>query len=301
MHRIARIARKTFSGFACGATFNKHMKKKLIEVSLPLDAINKYSVEEKSVPRHGHPQTMHLWWARRPLATCRAVLFASLVDDPSSNLELYPTEVDQAKERRRLHNIIEELVKWENSNNEVILNKARQEILKSTNGNPPAIFDPFSGGCSIPLEGQRLGLDVSASDLNPVAVLISKALIEIAPNFAGKPPVNSESREKTNYTGSWHGSRGISEDIRYYGKQILKEAEKLLREFYPKINDESRFGSKSLNPLAWIWARTVECSNPTCKAEMPLVRSFIISQKKNAKTWVEPIINQADKYYTAPC
>ena len=153
---------------------NNFMKKKLIEVSLPLEAINVASAREKSI-RHGHPSTLHLWWARRPLAACRAVLFASLVDDPSSLPEQFPTEELQIKERRQLHEIIERLVLWENSNNETVLAEARAEIMRSTNNNPPPVYDPFAGGGSIPLEVQRLGLKAHASDLNPVAVLINKA------------------------------------------------------------------------------------------------------------------------------
>ena len=165
-------------------------RKKLIEVALPLDAINKESAREKSI-RHGHPSTLHLWWARRPLAACRAVLFASLVDDPSNDLP----EEEAKVERDRLFGILEELVKWENSNDENVLGRARAEIMRSTGGNPPPVLDPFCGGGSIPLEAQRLGLEAHGSDLNPVAVLITKALIEIPPKFAGQPPVNPESRK----------------------------------------------------------------------------------------------------------
>src|SRR5207253_3253243 len=164
-------------------------RKKLIEVALPLEAINKEAAREKSI-RHGHPSTLHLWWARRPLAACRAVLFASLVDDPSSRPEEFPSEADQDQERQRLFRLIEELVKWENSNNPRLLKAAHKEILKSTDGSPPTIYDPFCGGGSIPLEAQRLGLKANASDLNPVAVLITKALIEIPPKFAGQAPVH---------------------------------------------------------------------------------------------------------------
>jgi putative DNA methylase len=168
-------------------------QKKLIEVSLPLEAINKEAAREKSI-RHGHPSTLHLWWARRPLAACRAVLFASLVDDPSAHPDRFPTEEAQQAERLRLFAIIEELVKWENSNNEAVLAKARQEILRSCDGNPPPVLDPFCGGGSIPLEAQRLGLVAYGSDLNPVAVLITKALIEIPPKFAGRPPVHPDAK-----------------------------------------------------------------------------------------------------------
>ena len=180
------------------------MKKKLIEVALPLEAINKESAREKSI-RHGHPSTLHLWWARRPLAACRAVLFASLVDDPSSLPEQFPTEADQDKERQRLFRLIEELVKWDNSNNPAILKAAHEEILKSTDGHPPPIYDPFCGGGSIPLEAQRLGLEAHGSDLNPVAVLITKALIEIPPKFAGQPPVNPAAKEEDEREGHVDG------------------------------------------------------------------------------------------------
>ena len=161
------------------------MKRKLIEVALPLEAINIASAREKSI-RHGHPSTLHLWWARRPLATCRAVLFASLVDDPSSLPEQFPTPELQADERERLFRIIERMVPWEATNDKGILAEAHAEILKSTGRHPPAIYDPFCGGGSIPLEAQRLGLKAHASDLNPVAVLITKALIEIPPKFGNR-------------------------------------------------------------------------------------------------------------------
>ncbi len=172
------------------------IRKKLIEVALPLEEINKASAAREKSIRHGHPSTLHLWWARRPLAACRAVLFAQLVDDPSSHPEKFPTDEAQEQERKRLFGIIENLVKWENSNNEQVLAAAREEIVKSCDGHPPAVLDPFCGGGSIPLEAQRLGLMAYASDLNPVAVLITKALIEIPPKFAGKPPVNPDARKK---------------------------------------------------------------------------------------------------------
>ena len=191
-------------------------RKKLIEVALPLDEINYHAAREKSI-RHGHPSTLHLWWARRPLAACRAVLFASLVDDPSSQSEEFPTEEDQERERQRLFDLIKELVKWENVNNEELLAKARKEILKSTDGNPPPVLDPFCGGGSIPLEAQRLGLEAHASDLNPVAVLITKAMIEIPPRFAGQPPVNPDAQDALVQSQTWRGASGLAEDVRYYG------------------------------------------------------------------------------------
>src|SRR5579883_1653594 len=197
---------------------------KLIEVALPLNAINAASAREKSI-RHGHPSTLHLWWARRPLAACRAVLFASLVDDPSAHPEEFPTEQAQQAERERLFKLMEQLVLWENSNNADILNRARAEILKSTEGHPPPVLDPFAGGGSIPLEAQRLGLEAHAGDLNPVAVLINKALIEIPPKFAGRAPVNPQARQAL-LAGQWEGARGLAADIRAYGRWLRDEAER---------------------------------------------------------------------------
>ena len=257
-------------------------RKKLIEVALPLDAINKESAREKSI-RHGHPSTLHLWWARRPLAACRAVLFASLVDDPSNDMD----EEEAKVERDRLFGILEELVKWENSNNENVLGRARAEIMRSTGGNPPPVLDPFCGGGSIPLEAQRLGLEAHGSDLNPVAVLITKALIEIPPKFAGKPPVNPESRGKIGNEGNWRGAQGLAADVRYYGKWMRDEAEKRIGHLYPK-------GPNGETVIAWLWARTVRCPNPACGARMPLVRSFELSKKQGKKAWVEPVVDRAD-------
>ncbi len=270
------------------------MKKKLIEVALPLEAINKESAREKSI-RHGHPSTLHLWWARRPLAACRAVLFASLVDDPSSLPEQFPTEADQDKERQRLFRLIEELVKWDNSNNQSILKAAHDEILKSTDGNPPPIYDPFCGGGSIPLEAQRLGLEAHGSDLNPVAVLITKALIEIPPKFAGQPPVNPAAKAKMSGKGMWTGARGLADDIRYYGKWMRERAFQRIGHLYPKVKLPKEHGGGDAIAVAWLWARTVQCPNPACSARMPLARSFALSSKAGKKAWVEPISDHAAK------
>src|SRR5437762_4416336 len=208
------------------------MKKKLIEVALPLEAINKASAREKSI-RHGHPNTLHLWWARRPLAAARAVIFAQMVDDPSAHPDLFPTEKKQEKERQRLFRIIEDLVLWENTTNETVLQAARDEIWASwrracaentdhfrakelfDRKKLPAFHDPFAGGGTIPLEAQRLGLEAYASDLNPVAVLINKAMIEIPPKFAGKPPVNPKARAEIKGSGAWHGkgAAGLADDV----------------------------------------------------------------------------------------
>ena len=263
-------------------------KKKLIEVALPLEAINRESAREKSI-RHGHPSTLHLWWARRPLAACRAVLFASLVDDPSSLPEEFPTEEAQEKERQRLFRIIEELVKWDNSNNEEVLDRARKEILKSTDGNPPPVLDPFCGGGSIPLEAQRLGLEAHGSDLNPVAVLITKALIEIPPKFANLPPVNPEAKEKLTHSAKWKGAQGLADDVRFYGRWMRDEAERRIGHLYPKVRLED---GREATVIAWLWARTVTCPNPACGFEAPLIRSFFLSTKKGKEAWVRPRIDR---------
>lgn len=256
-------------------------KRKLIEVALPLEAINRESAREKSI-RHGHPSTLHLWWARRPLAAARAVLFAQLVDDPSSRPDHFPTEEAQRAERGRLHGIIERLVVWENIRDEALLDEAHREILSSTNGNPPPILDPFAGGGTIPLEAQRLGLEARASDLNPVAVLINKAMIEIPPKFAGRPPV---------YPGAagermqWPGTTGLAADIRAYGDWLRDEAERRVGAHYPRATLPD---GDQATVIAWIWARTVTCPNPTCGVEMPLVRSWWLGKKRGKEAWIKP-------------
>jgi putative DNA methylase len=351
-------------------------RKKLIEVALPLEAINKESAREKSI-RHGHPSTLHLWWARRPLAACRAVLFAQMVDDPS---EYMPDEQSADNERQRLFELIEELVKWENINNEEVLDKARLEIAKSVardlgedvpigkeaireflSTKAPPVLDPFAGGGSIPLEAQRLGLRAYASDLNPVAVLINKAMIEIPPKFAGLPPVHpdevlttnehefsrmikgeegqttnkhelsrmkdDQEEETTNshkYTRiknkkttkakqeemwkkDWKGAEGLAEDVCYYGKWMRDETKKRIGHLYPKykitqelldervdLREQGLKAGDELTVIAWLWARTVKCPNPACGVEMPLVRSFWLSKKKEKESWVEPIAAQAE-------
>lgn len=270
------------------------MKKKLIEVALPLEAINKESAREKSI-RHGHPSTLHLWWARRPLAACRAVLFASLVDDPSSLPEQFPTEADQDQERQRLFRLIEKLVLWENSNNRVVLDEAYAEILKSTDGHPPPIYDPFCGGGSIPLEAQRLGLEAQGSDLNPVAVLITKALIEIPPKFAGQPPVNPSAKERMSGKGMWTGARGLADDVRYYGRWMRDRAEERIGHIHPKVTLPQAQGGGEATVIASLCARTVWCPNPACGAQMPMVRSFLLSTKPGKKAWVRPIVDHTSK------
>ena len=297
--------------------------KKLIEVALPLEAINEASAREKSI-RHGHPSTLHLWWARRPLAACRAVLFSSLVDDPG---EYIKDEAQAHAERERLFDLITELVQWEKSNNEDVLDRARYEIAKSVARNlgadvpvgkaavreflatkAPPVLDPFAGGGSIPLEAQRLGLRAYASDLNPVAVLINKALIEIPPRFANMPPVhpNEQGGRMKDAGGKkklhanqlrlekqeWKGAAGLAEDVRYYGKWMRDEAEKRIGHLYPKVKLPKEYGGGEATVIAWLWARTVKCPNPACGTMMPLVRSFELSQKKDKHAWIDPIKNK---------
>ena len=258
-------------------------KRKLIEVALPLEAINREAAREKSI-RHGHPSTLHLWWARRPLAAARAVLFAQLVDDPSSRPEEFPTPEAQDAERKRLFDLIERLVPWEASNDEQVLAEARAEIWKSCDGNPPPILDPFCGGGTIPLEAQRLGLEAHASDLNPVAVLITKALIEIPPKYAGMPPVNPVDRD-SRMPGGWRGAEGLAADVRYYGKWMRDEAERRIGHLYPKAKLPD---GREATVIAWIWARTVRCPNPACGIQMPLVRSFWLGKKQGKEAYVVP-------------
>lgn len=366
-------------------------RKKLIEVALPLAAINAESAREKSI-RHGHPSTLHLWWARRPLAACRAVLFSSLVDDPDSDPQYLKADgsVDEEAagiKRADLFNLIEELVMWENSNNVEVIRTARAEIARCVASrlietgvlkkdtvigakttaydlvirghcrpNPmgldtkvgrvrfsfdvsrlppaevvnaflaehaPPVLDPFAGGGSIPLEAQRLGLRAYASDLNPVPVLINKALIEIPPKFAGRPPVNPASRvasapgvgvakgkkkQQPLMEHDWPGATGLAEDVRYYGQWMRVEAEKRIGHLYPKVAitaqmaqdrpDLLPYVGQQLTVIAWLWARTVASPNPAANgAHVPLVRSFWLSTKAGKKAWIEPTLNHNKTTY----
>lgn len=265
-------------------------KKKLIEVSLPLEVINTEASREKSI-RHGHPSTLHLYWARRPLAAARAVLFAQLVDDPSARPEEFPTVEAQDAERARLHRLLEKLVVWENSNDETLLNQARAEIRKSNNGELPAVLDPFAGGGAIPLEAQRLGLEAHASDLNPLAVLINKALIEIPPKFAGRPPVFPDAAETRN---GWSRAEGLAEDVRRYGEWMRDVAQERIGHLYPKV---TALDGTEHTVIAWIWARTVKSPNPANPIEVPLVRSWWLSKKKGKEAWVEVTVVDGEVHY----
>ena len=350
-------------------------KKKLIEVALPLDAINKASAREKSI-RHGHPSTLHLWWARRPLAAARAVIFAQMVDDPSAYVDVLRGDAklrrkaeavlkarkkvwDEAKrfadlaaaaktsapapgpeptldeilaelERQRLFRIIEDLVLWENTTNETVLQAARDEIWQSWRracaenaDHPrakelfdrhklPAFHDPFAGGGALPLEAQRLGLESYASDLNPVAVLINKAMIEIPPKFAGKPPVNPEWQRKCTkkqLPSEWQGAQGLAEDVRYYGQWMRDEAEKRIGHLYPKVEvtaemakerpDLKPYVGKKLTVIAWLWARTVKSPNPAfAQVDVPLASTFMLSTKPGKEAYVEPVIEDGGYRFT---
>jgi putative DNA methylase len=256
---------------------------KLIEVSLPLEAINRESAREKSI-RHGHPSTLHLWWARRPLAAARAMLFAQLVDDPSSRPDLYKGEEEQKAARQELFDLIEEMVPWEATRDERIMRKVREKIAESHGDGPlPPVLDPFAGGGTIPLEAHRLGLEAHASDLNPVPVVINKALIEIPPKWAGRKPVSPTAELR--HEGSWRGASGLAEDVRQYGKWMREQAYAKIGSHYPKAKLED--GSEAA-VIAWLWARTVACPDPACGAEMPLVRSFWLSKKKDRSRYVVP-------------
>ena len=275
----------------------RNAPRKLIEVALPLDAINEQSAREKSI-RKGHPSTLHLWWARRPLATARAVLFSQLVDDPSERYEEFleaarsagDAEPESAAERaveaerRRLFALITRMVDWDNIGDEHLMREVREEIRRSTGDEPPAVLDPFAGGGTVPLEAQRLGLEAHASDLNPVAVLINKALIEIPPRFAGRAPVSPGADDGTR---SWPGAHGLAEDVRRYGEWMREEARRRIGHLYPQA--ELPDGSRA-TVIAWIWARTVTCPNPACGIETPLVRSWWLGKKKGKEAYIVPTV-----------
>ena len=266
-------------------------RKKLIEVAIPLEAINAASAREKSI-RHGHPSTLHLWWARHPLAACRAVLFAQLVDDPSSHPDKFPTVEAVDEERKRLFDIIEELVVWENSTNEAVLEAARAEIRKSCGGDLPPVYDPFSGGGSIPLEAQRLGLPAYGSDLNPVAVMIGKAMIEIPPKFRDREPVHPGTRDRNHY----RSAEGLAEDVKHYGEWMREQAFERIGHLYPQVDLPKEHGGGKATVIAWIWSRTVPSPDPAFgDVHVPITSSFLLSSKAGKEAWIEPIVDKAEK------
>lgn len=298
--------------------------KKLIEVALPLDKINAAAAREKSI-RHGHPSTLHLWWARRPLAAARAVIFAQMVNDPGyqqgSGFKYGVNKEKAAIERERLFKIIEDLVQWENTNNEEVLARARAEIVRSWREtcelnknhpqaaelfNPeklPAFHDPFAGGGALPLEAQRLGLESYASDLNPVAVTINKAMIEIPPRFADRAPVGPvlKGEKQGKLVEDWFGARGLAEDVRRYGAWIREQAQQRIGHLYPQIevtaamaaerNDLKPLVGQKLTVISWLWVRTVKSPNPAFShTDVPLASTFILSKMKGNEAYIQPVI-----------
>ena len=296
-------------------------RKKLIEVNIPLQAINVESAKDASLT-HGHPSTLHRYWARRPLAACRAIIFASMVDDPSDCQDEFPTEPEQNAERNRLHNIIKRLVIWKTCNDENLLAETRYEIaysaarnngenlsvfrekfkndpkavLKYLRDHCPAVYDPFCGGGSIPLEAQRLGLRARASDLNPLPVLLNKAMIELPPKFHDQNPVNPDADPLGMFTGTgrrrtrlpWKGTAGLAADVRYYGAWMREEAHKRIGHLYPKILMPD---GTSATVVAWLWARTIPCINPVCRLQMPLMKTFQLSKKQGNQHWIKPVVD----------
>ena len=297
-------------------------RKKLIEVNIPLQAINVESAKDASLT-HGHPSTLHRYWARRPLAACRAIIFASMVDDPSECKDEFPTEPDQEAERNRLHNIIKRLVIWQNCNDENLLAEARYEIAYSAARNNsenlnvfrakfkndpeavlhylrdhcPAVYDPFCGGGSISLEAQRLGLRARGSDLNPLPVLLNKAMIELPPKFHDQNPVNPDADPMGMFTGTgrsrtrapWKGTAGLAADIRHYGAWMREEAYKRIGHLYPKVQLPD---GTSATVVAWLWARTIPCINPACGLQMPLKKTFQLSKTRGNQHWIKPVVNR---------
>ncbi|ALC11380.1 DUF1156 domain-containing protein [Sphingopyxis sp. 113P3] len=268
----------------------QNYKKKLIEVAIPLEAINAASAREKSI-KHGHPSALHLWWARRPLAACRAILFAQLVDDPSSHPEKFATEEEIETERDRLFQIIQDLVKWENSTNEEVLERARAEIRRNFPEGVPPAYDPFSGGGSIPLEALRLGLRSTGSDLNPVAVMIGKAMIELPSQFKDRKPVHPGKLERLHY----RGAEGLAEDILWYAQALTDKAREKIGHLYPQVALPKKDGGGEATILAWLWARTVASPNPAVRgAHVPLISNYWLCNKPKKSVWVQPTISGFD-------
>jgi putative DNA methylase len=260
-------------------------RKKLIEVALPLEAINEGSKPETENPfLKGHPRAIHNWWARTPLSISRAILFAQLIDDPGDGL----SPKDARKAREKLLDFVAKLATWEATTDEKIIGQAREMIKAQFKGEIPEFWDMFAGRASIPLEAQRLGLKVTSSDLNPVAITIQRALLEFPPKFKDHPPIHPDDGKSLLKRAEWKGASGIAEDIRWYGEWVRQRAAKKLEKLYPK-------GLKGEQIVAWLWARTIKCPNPACGAEMPLVKTFVLASKGTEKTWIEPKVIKTKK------
>jgi adenine-specific DNA methylase len=242
--------------------------KRLIEVDFPLKEVSEESVREKNI-RHGHISTLHIWWARRPLAASRATIFASLVPAPQDRDEL----------RKKLE-FVAELSKWENSLSQRIIENARKEIKEFFGGRQPRVLDSFAGGGAIPLEALRLGCETHALELNPVAVLVLKAIIEYPRKFS---KMEVKPRESLSSSGNH-----FLEDLKKWGDWVLEEAKKEIGRFYPSDPNGNI-------PVGYIWARTIRCQNPSCSAEIPLMRRFWLAKKGNKKVSLKMIIDYENK------
>jgi putative DNA methylase len=280
----------------------KH-RKKLIEVALPLPEINEASAYDKMPGIGAHPKGIHHWWARLPLPAARAVLFASVVDDPSSHPERFPTEEAQERERKRLFGIIRKMMQPQLHKHPEVYAEARAEMLKYCDGKLPPLLDPFAGGGSIPLEAARLGMEAYAGDLNPVAVLLNKCYLELVPRWADWPPVSPEDLKQIGGEYGWRGSAGLAADVRYYGRVILERAREKIGHLYPPVKVTAEMAAehphlkpylgKELPIIAWIWARTVPSPNPAARgAPVPLMSTFWLSSKKGSEAWLEPVVDR---------
>ncbi len=267
---------------------------KLIEVALPLPEINDASAYDKRPGIGAHPKSIHHWWARLPLPTARAVLFASVVDDPSAHPDRFPTEAAQTAERERLFDIIRRLMQKKLHEHPEVYAEARREMERYCDGKLPPVLDPFAGGGSIPLEANRLGFEAHAADLNPVAVLLNKCNLEIAPRWLGHPPVNPQSRRRIAGAQGWRGTHGLAEDVRYYGKLIRERAQELIGHLYPKARLPKELGGGEADVIAWIWARTVASPDPAARgAHVPLISTYWLCSKGNNMAWLQPIVDRA--------
>lgn len=273
-------------------------RKKLIEVALPLPEINDASAYDKMPGIGPHPKGIHHWWARLPLPVARAVLFASVVDDPEAHPEKWPTEEAQNAERERLFDIIRKMMGKKLHERQEVYGRARAEMMKDCDGRLPPVFDPFAGGGSIPLEANRLGFEAHAGDLNPVAVLLNKCNLELAPRWLGRPPVTPEDRKRIGGTDAWRSTFGLAADVRYYGRRIRGRALEGIGHLYPKARLPKEYGGGEANVIAWIWARTVASPDPAARGkQVPLIGTYLLCGKKGTEAWLEPVVNKAAGTY----